>query len=75
MGRNVTADIKNRRKITIYPSHELIEAYVLQHISLQSRLGRHIDKTIHCDAVLTVGIRHIDEVIQEVERITASTRS
>ena len=75
MGRNVTADIKNRRKITIYPSHELIESYVLQHISLQSRLGRHIDKTIHCDAVLTVGIRHVDEVIKEIERITAAKQS
>jgi len=70
MGRAVTVDIKSRKKVTIYPSQEIRQAYMLQHIELQGRLGRYIDKTIHCDAVLTVGIRHADEVVEEIERLT-----
>lgn len=75
MGRAVTADIKSRKKVTIYPSYEICGAYVLQHIELQGRLGRYIDKTIHLDAVLTVGMRHVDEVIQELETLTSLAQS
>lgn len=74
MARAVTSDIKARKKVTIYPSTAICEAYVLQHIDLQSRMGRYIDKTIHCDAVLTVGMRHVDEVVEEIERLTRSVQ-
>jgi hypothetical protein len=70
MGRAVTADIKNRVKVTIYPSQEICDAYTLQHIDLQGKLGRYIDKTVHCDAVLSVGMRHLDEVIKEIEKLS-----
>ena len=70
MGRAVTADIKNRVKVTIYPSQDICDAYTLQHIDLQGKLGKYIDKTVHCDAVLSVGMRHLDEVIKEIEKIS-----
>jgi hypothetical protein len=73
MGRTVTAGIKNRRKVTIYPSHLVCDAYIHQHIDLQGKLGRYIDKTHHCDAVLSVGMQHIEEVIKEIERLGGST--
>jgi hypothetical protein len=74
MGRAVTVDIKNRVKVTIYPSQEVCDAYILQHINLQGKLGRYIDKTIHCDAVLAVGMRHVDEVVAEIERLTHAAK-
>ena len=74
MGRAVTADIKNRVKVTIYPSRDVCDAYALQHINLQGKLGRYIDKTIHCDAVLSVGMRHEDEVIAEIEKLTSQIK-
>ena len=70
MGRAVTVDIKNRVKVTIYPSQVICEAYVLQHINLQEKLKRYIDKTVHCDAVLATGMKHVDEVIEEIEKLT-----
>ena len=72
MGRAVTVNIKNRVKVTIYPSREICEDYTLQHIYLQEKLKRYIDKTIHSDAVLIVGMRHVDEVIKEIEKLTPS---
>jgi hypothetical protein len=72
MGRAATVNIKNRVKVTIYPSRKICDDYVLQHIVLQEKLKRYIDKTIHCDAVLTVGMRHVDEVIKEIEKLTPS---
>ena len=75
MARGVTSDIKNRKAVTIYPRNDICEAYTLQHIKLQYRLGRYIEKTIHCDAVLTVGMRHLDEVTEEIERITSPARN
>ena len=74
MGRAVTVDIKSRVKVTIYPSQEICEAYMLQHINLQEKLKRYIDKTIHCDAVLATGMKHVDEVIAEIEKLTRSTK-
>jgi hypothetical protein len=74
MGRAVTVDIKNRVKVTIYPSQDICEAYVLQHINLQEKLKRYIDKTVHCDAVLATGMKHVDEVIAEIEKITRAKK-
>jgi hypothetical protein len=65
MGRAVTVDIKSRVKVTIYPS---------QHINLQEKLKRYIDKTIHCDAVLATGMKHVDEVIEEIEKLTRTPK-
>jgi hypothetical protein len=75
MGRIATCNIKTRKKISVYPSHQICEALQLQHIELQSRLGSHIDKTLHLDAILSVGMRHIDEVTQEIEKLTRLTQS
>ena len=75
MGRAVTVDIKKRVKVTIYPSQDICEKYTLQHINMQEKLGRYIDKTIHCDAVLSIGIKHYDEVMDEIKRLTADKES
>ena len=75
MARLPTANIKNRRKVTIYPTQEVYESFVRQHIGMQDQLGRYIDKTIHCDAVLIVGMKHAAEVMTEIERIAGSKQN
>ena len=64
--KRVTPTVNDRKAVTIYPTNDVIKAYTLNHIELQYRMGEYIDKTIFCDAVLTVGMRHMDEVKAEI---------
>lgn len=68
VANSANSDSNDRKAVTIYPTNDVIEAYILNHIELQYRLGRYIDKTMHCDAVLTVGMRHMEELKTEIEK-------
>ncbi|GEM_PF-2980893 len=69
MPRTPTSNIKDRRKVSIYPTQDLFDRFVQLHIQLQSRLGKYVDKTILTDAIIEVGMMHHDEVVKQVKLI------
>jgi len=64
VGRPPTSKIKERKKVNFYLKKEVDTLVEQQHIEVQSRLGRRVDKALFQEALVKVGLDRTDEVIE-----------
>ena len=73
MGRPPTSKIKERKKVNFYLKKEVDRLIERQHIEVQARLGRRVDKVLFQEALVKAGLDRTDEVVELLRKDVESS--